>query len=238
MNPPFDKGGKIICSARDSLAGKAYIIGPVSMYKTNDNFKYVEDIKVIDTGAFTDADITKNLAIVKMGSTTTQFETYAQLEIKTYNPKYKAFYEKNLSLPRKYFFTRCDNSKVEDFDFDTDYVDGNRLVDSDTGFMDGGKSQGYIWNVLRRREITNSGLSVIHFYTPKARENFTTWAYSDCRNGLANKLLFGINKKTVSEICSIFIPQIGWDKISDSEVWKAGEYDKAVLKEMGIELLI
>lgn len=238
MNPPFDKGGKIISAVRDVLSGKAYIIGPVSMYKNGNNFRYINNIKVVDTELFKDADITKNLAIAKMVNTESGAPSYELLEIKTYDPRYKVFYEKNLSLQRKYYFTRCDNSKVEDFNFDTDYVDGNRLVDSDTGFMDGGKSQGYTWNVLRKKEITNSGLSVIHFYTAKARENFTTWAYSDCKNGLANKLLFGINKKTVSEICSIFIPQIDWDNISDTDLWKAREYDKAVLKEMEIELLI
>ena len=126
-------------------------------------------------------------------------------------------------------------TKPEDFDFDRDYVDMNRLVNWDTGFMDGGTGQGYIWNVARRKEIKTAGVVAIRFETPKGRENFTTWAYSDVKNGLANKLMWGLNKQTTSSLCYIAIPQVDWENIHETHLWKNTDYDGSVLKEMGLK---
>ena len=67
----------------------------------------------------------------------------------------------------------------------------------------------------------------------KAKDNYTIWLYKKNRIGtLADKLIWGTNKITVSSTCSIAIPQIDWETISDNPLVKEGKYDESVLSEM------
>lgn len=237
MNPPYSIGNKVTLAAIKSC-NQCVCLMPLSCYKskTNELWRYVETMDLADPKMFADADITNNLCICTLrGAVVDKFESYDEMSMESYDPKFKAFYEVNSKLPLRYRISEKRNAKAEDFDIDTDYVDSNRLVGSDNGFMDGGTSQGYIWNVLKRYEVLNSGLSVIPGFTKDGKNNFTTWAYSDCKNGLANKLLWGLGKQTVSLSCSIAIPQIDWEGISDHPLWKAGKYDEAVLDVMGLK---
>ena len=238
-NPPYNVGSQIVHAIIEHCMDKdtdASIIGPLSMYKSNGNYRHVEDFRLADPDMFEDADITNNLCICTLRkSVVNKFKTYEELSMESYDSKFKAFYEVNSKLPLRYRISEKRNAKAKEFDINTDYVDSNRLVGSDNGFMDGGTSQGYIWNVLKRCEILNSGLSVIPGFTEKGKNNFTTWAYSDCKKGLANKLLWGLGKQTVSLSCSIAIPQIDWEGISDRPLWKEGKYDEAVLDVMGLK---
>lgn len=40
---------------------------------------------------------------------------------------------------------------------------------------------------------------------------------------------------SVQSTCSIAIPQIDWEAISDTQLWKEGKYDEAVLDVMGLK---
>ena len=237
MNPPYMQGlgGKIVVAAHKLYKDAEFsVLMPISNYKADDLYSYISEIDIADPGLFEDADITKGLCICKLSNTTNPY-SFLEMEMKTYDHNFINFYQTNYKLPQKYIFERLDYATVDDFDFDKDYVDTNRLVNWDVGFMNGGTGQGYIWNVSRRKEIKAAGLVVIHFNKPKERENFTTWAYSDVKNGLANKVLLGLNKATTSSLCYIAIPQIDWEKISETDLWKKKDYDGAVLKEMGLK---
>ena len=239
MNPPYNNGlgGKITFELISLLKddGNCICLMPLSNYKNKsaELWRKVKTFELADPKLFVDADITKNLCICTIENINVdKYRTYEELEMESYDPKFKVFYEVNSKLPLRYRISEKRNATAEDFDIDTDYVDSNRLVGSDNGFMDGGTSQGYIWNVLKRREVLNIGLSVIPGFTKKGKNNFTTWAYNDCRNGLSNKILWGLGKQTVSSSCSIAIPQIDWETISDNPLWKEGKYDEAILLEM------
>lgn len=236
-NPPYlgSLGGKIMSFTHGEFPNSEYVIlMPVSNYKSNKLYSFVKNIQMSDPKFFSEADLTKQLCICEVGNEKT-YTDFIELEMKTYKSNLFPFYEKNYKLPKRYIFERRDYSRAEDFDFDKDYVDMNRLVNWDTGFMDGGTGQGYIWNVARRKEIKTAGVVAIRFETPKGRENFTTWAYSDVKNGLANKLMWGLNKQTTSSLCYIAIPQVDWENIHETEFWKKKDYDGAVLKEMGLK---
>ena len=238
MNPPYGSIGGPVTTESKKHANKIVCLMPLSCYKNKSNelWRYVESMGLADPKVFDDADITNNLCICTlMNKIVDKFRSYDEMSMESYDPRFKVFYEVNSKLPLRYVFRGCNNAKAEDFDIDTDYVDSNRLVGSDNGFMDGGTSQGYIWNVLKRREVLNIGLSVIPGFTKKGKNNFTTWAYNDCRNGLSNKILWGLGKQTVSSSCSIAIPQIDWETISDTPLWKEGKYDEAILSAMGLE---
>ena len=48
--------------------------------------------------------------------------------------------------------------------------------------------------------------------------------------------MFGLNRLgSSSSECSIAIPQIDWETISDNPLWKEGKYDEAVLDVMGLK---
>ena len=240
INPPYSNGlgGKITVETISLLKDDkdCICLMPLSNYKNKsaELWRKVKTFELADPKLFVDADITKNLCICTLENKNVDKYSWEDMQFESFDKRYIEFYKRNKELPSRYRISEKRNAKAEDFDIDTDYVDSNRLVGSDNGFMDGGTSQGYIWNVLKRHEILNSGLSVIPGFTKKGKNNFTTWAYSDCKNGLANKLLWGLEKQTVSNECSIAIPQIDWETISDNPLWKKGDYDEAVLDVMGL----
>ena len=238
MNPPYGSIGGPVTTEAKKHANKTVCLMPLSCYKNKSNelWRYVESMELADPKMFDDADIGESLCIATIFSEPLDInKSYNDLEIITYDVSLKPFYKTNATLPKRYAFQRCDNASVDDFDFEKDYVDGNRLVNIDFGFMNGGNGIGYRWNVMREQNIFRNGLSVIHFGSGKERKNFTTWAYSDVKNGLANKLIWGIKKQTVSDACSIAIPQIDWETISDTPLWKEGKYDEAVLDAMDLK---
>ena len=76
----------------------------------------------------------------------------------------------------------------------------------------------------------------IHFNTKLAKDNFAKWWYYG-RKGerLAGKVVTGVPFSFITRNASFVIPQIDWEHISDSPLWKAGNYDEAVLSEMGLK---
>ena len=45
----------------------------------------------------------------------------------------------------------------------------------------------------------------------------------------------GLNIPSVDKTHFFWIPQIDWENISNNPLWKAGNYDNAVLSEMGLK---
>ena len=45
----------------------------------------------------------------------------------------------------------------------------------------------------------------------------------------------GLPFSTYSAYGSVAIPQLDWEHISDTDLWKEGKYDEAVLSEMGLK---
>ena len=144
---------------------------------------------------------------------------------------------KGLSVHRK------DNDSYKKYNIDLDFLESNRYCNynsvRDTSFGYGKNRWGYLFNVEKRgfedREL--SGLSVIHFNTPKEKNNFSKWWYStpeDKTKSLSFKLNSGLGKVTVGYYHSYAIPQIDWSEISNHPLWKESKYDEAVLDAMGL----
>ena len=91
---------------------------------------------------------------------------------------------------------------------------------------------------MTRTDVNNGGRGCawsIHFKTGLAKDNFAEWWYYG-RKGerLASKVVMGAPLSSISGSVSFVIPQIDWESISNSSLWKAGNYDEAVLAEMGL----
>ena len=211
---------------------------PLSNYKNKsaELWRKVKTFELANPKLFVDAKITENLCICTLGTENVdKYRTYEELSMESYDPRFKVFYEVNSKLPLRYAFQRCDNAKAEDFNTDLDVLDTNRLPDESVGYMFGGTGFGYKWNILKDYSKLSSGVSCVHKKKKKAKDNYTIWLYKKSRMGtLADKLIWGTNKITVSSTCSIAIPQIDWETISDNPLWKESKYDEAVLDVMGL----
>ena len=97
----------------------------------------------------------------------------------------------------------------------------------------------YKWNILHDCSSVNSHIGQITFTTAKARDNFAICWYSgdNNRKHLLGRAASGIRIQEVSAEYYFFIPQIDWENIhiNQKELWDKGDYDNAVLAEMGLK---
>ena len=238
MNPPYNIGSKII----DKIKGKAeetVILAPLSNFKHHKNYKYVNSFEIVDNTVF-GAIITPNLGVACFSNREMSNKQWEDLQFLTFDQKMVPIYKRNLELGIKYEIYEDRYRKTTDFDFTKDFIEGSRLPNGGdrevkaNGYKKG-NNIGYKVNALRQipEELT-SNISVINFNTPLEKDNFTTWVYTDNpQNCLANRMIWGLHLNTTSKVCSMAIPQIDWETISDDELWREGKYDKAVLKAMG-----
>ena len=248
MNPPYDNGlgGKITVEAISLLKdGKDCVcLMPLSNYKNKsaELWRKVKTFELADPKLFVDADITKNLCICTLENKNVDKYSWEDMQFESFDKRYIEFYKRNKELPSRYVFRRCDNATAEEFDFETQIVESNRLpFIKDINVMGGfngfrvGSGVGYRLNIQKNIQDLPNGLCVLDLYNKISKDNFCKFAYTDNPKNLVNKLLFGLNLKTVSNECSIAIPQINWETISDNPLWKKGDYDGAVLDVMGLK---
>jgi len=238
MNPPYNIGSKII----DKIKGKAeetVILAPLSNFKHHKNYKYVNSFEIVDNTVF-GAIITPNLGVACFSNREMNDKQWEDLQFLTFDQKMVPIYKRNLELGIRYEIYEDRYRKTTDFDFTKDFVEGSRLPNGGdrevkaNGYKKG-NNIGYKVNALKQipEELT-SNISVINFNTPLEKDNFTTWVYTDNpQNCLANRMIWGLHLNTTSKVCSMAIPQINWETISNDELWREGKYDKAVLKAMG-----
>ena len=246
MNPPYSNGlgGKItfetISLLRDD--GNCICLMPLSNYKNKsaELWRYVKTFELADPKLFVDAKITENLCICTLENKNVDKYSWEDMQFESFSKRCIEFYKRNKELIMKYHikeirFKRCDNAKAEEFDKDLDFLESNRLCDGSGGGGFGRNGSGWKWNYEGNPNL-GAGLACIHFSRKCEKDNFCTWWYSNKKwESLAHLLQIGLNLKTVSSTCSIAIPQIDWETISDTPLWKEGKYDEAVLDVMGLK---
>ena len=72
-------------------------------------------------------------------------------------------------------------------------------------------------------------MSSIILLSQKARDNCYDWINS---SAIINNIMAGLHTDGTTKLCW---PQIDWENISNNPLWKAGNYDEAVLAEMGLK---
>ena len=245
INPPYNNGlgGKItfetISLLRDD--GNCICLMPLSNYKNKsaELWRYVKTFELADPKLFVDADITKNLCICTLENKNVDKYSWEDMQFESFDKRYIEFYKRNKELIMKYHikeirFKRFDNAKAEEFDKDLDFLESNRLCDGSAGGGFGRGGSGWKWNYEGNPNL-GAGLACIHFESKNLKTNFCDWWYSNTKGkGLSSLLQMGLNLKTVSNECSIAIPQIDWETISDNPLWKEGKYDESVLDVMDL----
>lgn len=239
MNPPYGSIGGPVTTEAKKWADKTVCLMPLSCYKAKPNelWRYVESMELADPKMFDDADITSNLCICCLKEKAVDKYTWEDLQYSSFDQNFLPFYKKNASLTACYRIVQIYNKPLESFDPDLDFLETCRLADKSVGYMFGGTGIGYKWNVLNDHSTINLAMAVVRFPSSQSKNNFSSWAYTKTKMGnLADRLIWGLNRSgSIGGECSIAIPQIDWESISEHPLWKEGKHDEAVLDVMGLK---
>ena len=216
------------------------VLMPLSQYKKKDLHRHVESFELADPKLFEDAVITENLCICALKKSETNKYSWLDLVLKSVDQRYIEFYKWNIENNKGIFMGVKNYAKLEDFDKDLDFLETSRCTYYCGGGRFGPNSMGYKYNVLRNIDKLNADIGCIHFNTKVEKDNFTKYVYSwkspaDRINTLNNRVVWGVHAVHASGENYFIWPQIDWKHISDNSLWKAGNYDEAVLSEMGLK---
>ena len=171
-NPPYNMGNKIISNCVDK-AKECVVLMPFSKYKANELYKHVLSLEIVDPKAFKDAVITTNLCVCKLIPNKIE-RTFEELEIETFDQRYREFYELNAKLKR----TCKDNYSIP-------FISYNRTAaDRERAMQDG---------VMRLKKIWDEKHNKIFIYTARAVQNGT----HSC-DGDAHDIYWNIKKEFFS----------------------------------------
>ena len=219
---------------------KCVVLMPASQYRIKNLYEYVGNIEGVDSRVFKDAIIGCNLSLAECYKNRVNKYTYRDILLVCSDREYYEYYKWNIEHDRNIVIKRADNilfTAPDSLSLDLDFIETSRCIkNGGGGFGPGG--YGYKWNVTKT-DINNGRIAFafsIHFNTKLAKDNFAKWWYYGSKGEqLASKVVMGVSFSTISGSASFVIPQIDWENISNNPLWKAGNYDEAVLSEMGLK---
>ena len=219
---------------------KCVVLMPASQYRIKSLYEYVDNIEGVDSRVFKGARIGCNLSLAECYKNRVNKYTYRDILLVCSDREYYEYYKWNIEHDRNIVIKRADKilfTAPDSLSLDLDFVNTTRCCKDDgSGFCPGG--YGYKWNVTKT-DLNNgllTSVASIHFNTKLAKDNFAKWWYYGGKGErLAGKVVPGVPLSSISRNTSFVIPQIDWENISDSSLWKAGNYDEAVLSEMGLK---
>lgn len=212
-NPPYNLGNKIIKAIVDNVEFKEFInLMPISCYKTDNLFNHIKSLQLVDPKLFDDAKITDNLNIAKISKAELN-KTYEELELLTFDEKYRDYYKLNNSLKVGYTINK---NMPDKYDIIENKLNFNPLVDfmiTTRTCQDGvhkTEAKDIDFNIYHKMVSCLS--YIITFNSEKCKDNFNAFWY---KNPLMNELIKGLNKTGGS--CYTAIPHIDWSKDRDYE---------------------
>lgn len=220
-NPPYNAGNKII-SKCITVAKRTIVLMPFSKYKKDELYKHVLSSELVNPKDFPDAYITNNLCVCELIPEKIE-RKFEDLEIETFDPKYREFYELNMRLPDNfmhYYFSDVSHNtpiKKEFLNMPNLFMTSVRV--GGDGVHRGKESADYCWNVLHKkkdiRKLIKSSFDLFDFPSKKYYNNFVTWWY---RNPLQDQIIKGVHKsQSAIGGVHIAIPNIDWSVDRDYE---------------------
>lgn len=239
MNPPYSLGNKVTETILSSLNdnGDCVCLMPLSQYKAKGLYKHVDSFELANPNFFEDAVITENLSICTLKKNIVDRYTWQDLVLASYEPLYMPFYGYNKNNNRNIVMTRKDGQAKERFNIDTDFIECGRLFAAAGGAGFGAGGFGYKYNTFIESDEWAFCIGCIHFQNKSSKENFTKYWYNGKKGeSLSSKVALGLHI-TNANGSGLFIPQIDWSNIhiNQKELWDKGDYDNAVLAEMGLK---
>ena len=126
---------------------------------------------------------------------------------------------------------------VSYFDTKLDFLETPRCFAVAGGSGFGSNGLGYRWNVLHDYSSVNAHNGQIRMPSEQARNNLAIFWYNGKKGeSFISKVILGVHSAMASSEYYFAIPQIDWENIGNNPLWKAGDYDDAVLNEMGLKM--
>ena len=214
---------------------------PVSQYRMRGLYEYVGGIDGVNSRVFKGAIIGCNLSLAECYKNRANKYTYRDIILACSDKEYLEYYKWNIEHDRNIVIKRADNilfTALDSLSPDLDFIEAVRSGCKGRGGGFGPGGYGYKWNVTKTG-LNNGRIAftfIIHFNTKLAKDNFAKWWYNGKKGErLASKVVMGAPLSSITRNASFVIPQIDWENISYSLLWKAGNYDDAVLNEMGLK---
>ena len=210
---------------------------PLSQYKRKDLYRHVESLELANPKLFEDAVITENLCICTLKKSKTNKYTRQGLVLRSVDQRYIEYYKWNIEHNKGLVMRQSKYKPVSYFDTKLDFLETSRCFKPVGGGF-GKKGLGYRWNILHDYSSVNAHNGQIRMPSEQARDNLAICWYSgdNSRKHLLGKVIAGVHLDEASSEYYFAIPQIDWEHISDSPLWQAGNYDEAVLSEMGLKM--
>ena len=225
---------------------------PLSQYKRKGLYKYVDSLEPADSGLFEDAVITENLCICTLKKYIVDKYTEDDFSFISFDKAYIEYYKYNNANYGKFLIFKFKNiAKTPELgylDIENIGLDKQLFIHRRCTHGLNRTSDNYAVK-LREGLITirdikwqanqkaKSGgyvnymfpLSSIILTDSKAKVNCGKWLD---KTAIMSDIMAGLHTDGTTKFAW---PQIDWEHISDSPLWKAGNYDEAVLSEMGLK---
>ena len=217
------------------------VLMPFSQYKKKDLYRYVDSFELTDPSFFEDASISNNLCITICRNKFVDKYSWKDLLLESVDQRYYEFYKWNMDHNKGLAAIHQIYKKPGDYCQDTDFIDTSRCVGREHGYGYHAKNtSAYKWNnfISGYENGWLASILAIRFPNKASKDNYCKYAYNwtiDKYACLESKVMGGLNTQTGSGAYFFWIPQIDWEHISDNPLWKAGNYDEAVLSEMGLK---
>ena len=212
------------------------VLQPLFQYKKKELYRHVESFELANPKLFEDAVVQENLCICTLKKNTVDKYSWQNLVLKSVDQRYIEYYKWNIKHNKGLTMKRSSYKPVSYFDTKLDFLETSRCFKSVGGGF-GKKGLGYRWNILHNYSSVNAHNGQIRMPSERARDNLAICWYSgdNNRKHLLGRVIAGVHLAEASSEYYFAIPQIDWENISNSPLWKAGNYDEAVLSEMGLK---
>ena len=209
---------------------------PLSQYKAKGLYKHVDSFELADSSLFKDAVITENLCICTLKKSEINKYSWQGLVLRSVDQRYIEYYKWNVKHNKGLFMKQSNYKPVSYFDTKLDFLETPRCFAAAGGSGFGKEGSGYRWNILHDYSSVNANIGHIRMPSEQARNNLAVFWYNGKKGeSFISKVILGVYSAMASSEYYFAIPQIDWENISNSPLWKAENYDNAVLSEMGLK---
>ena len=211
-NPPYSCGNQVVRAILDGVDFDEFInLMPLSCYKSQELYKHVKGLTLVDPDSFYDASITDNLNVAVLTKEELNI-TYEDLELLTFKEELRAYYSLNSHikpsykiLPNMPNFYNIDENPLN-FNIATDFMITTRTAQDGVHKT---AAHDMRYNIERQPAST---LAYMIRLTETGKNNLCRFWY---RNQLQNALIKGLNQS--SGRCTAAIPNLDWTKDRDYE---------------------
>ena len=209
---------------------------PLFKYKKKDLYRHVETFELADSKLFEDAVVQENLSICTLKKDIADKYSWMDLVLKSVDQRYIEYYKWNIKHNKGLAMKRSNYKPVSYFDTKLDFLETSRCFAGGGGGGFGSNGLGYRWNILHNYSSVNAHNGQIRMPSEQARNNLAIFWYNGKKGeSFISKVILGVHLDEASSEYYFAIPQIDWENISNNPLWKAGNYDEAVLSEMGLK---